>query len=102
MALTDFDKILREYQDHDNDFGFSAVSEQEYKNKINEAVVKAEDYASEITAEEYKAKMLQLEKMIVPFLKKLHSTGDKEYIYWPNRKPVIEKQIEEILKLTRG
>jgi len=102
MALTDFDKILKEYQDHDNDFGFSAVSEQEYKNKINEAVVKAEDYASEITAEEYKAKMLQLEKMIVPFLKKLHSTGDKEYIYWPNRKPVIEKQIEEILKITRG
>jgi hypothetical protein len=39
--------------------------------------------------------------MIIPFLQKLHSTGDKEYIYWPNRKPMIEKQIEKILKLTR-
>ena len=46
--------------------------------------------------------MVELEKMIIPFLKKLHSTGDKEYIYWPNRKPAIEKQIEKILKLTRG
>ncbi len=40
--------------------------------------------------------------MIIPFLMKLQTTGDKEYIYWPNRKPIIEKQIERILKLTRG
>jgi len=46
--------------------------------------------------------LMEVEKMIVPFLNKLHSTGDKEYIYWPNRKPAIEKQIEKILKLTRG
>ena len=46
-------------------------------------------------------RLTMLEKMIVPFLTKLHSTGDKEYIYWPNRKPTIEKQIEKILKLTR-
>jgi len=38
---------------------------------------------------------------VIPFLTKLHSTGDKEYIYWPNRKPIIEKQIEKILKLTK-
>ncbi len=56
MPLTDFDKILKEYQDHDNDFGFSAVSEQEYKNLINEAVVQAEGQAVEVTAEEYKNK----------------------------------------------
>ena len=47
------------------------------------------------------ARLTELEKMIIPFLTKLHSTGDKEYIYWPNRKPAIEKQIEKILKLTR-
>jgi predicted lipoprotein len=35
-------------------------------------------------------------------LEKLRDTGDKEYIYWPNRKEVINKQIEKILKLTRG
>ena len=52
-------------------------------------------------ANDYGRRLDELEKIIVPFLTKLHSTGDKEYIYWPNRKPVIEKQIEKILKLTR-
>ncbi len=92
MGLIDFDKLAQEYGDIGDDFGFSAVSEEEYNAVINE---KAD------TVEEYKVRLNQLEKMIVPFLQKLHSTGDKEYIYWPNRKPIIEKQIEKILKLTR-
>jgi hypothetical protein len=92
------DKIFKEYANTDDDFGFSAVSEEEYNSRINAA----EYEASSVTADQYKAQLQKLEKMIVPFLTKLHSTGDKEYIYWPNRKPAIEKQIEEILKLTRG
>jgi SPX domain protein involved in polyphosphate accumulation len=99
MALLDFDKLAKQYAD-DNDYGFSAIGEDEYNaklaaeiNKVNEPVTKkAEDYAKRLEA---------LEKMIIPFLTKLHSTGDKEYIYWPNRKPAIEAQIEKILKLTR-
>jgi hypothetical protein len=102
MALTDFDKILKQYQTDDDDFGFSAVSEEEYNAAINKAVKAAEYEASSLTADNYRNQLLELEKMIVPFLQKLHSTGDKEYIYWPNRKPMIEKQIEKILKLTRG
>ena len=93
MALTDFDKILKQYQNDENDFGFSAVSEEEYNAVINKTAE---------TADDYKTRLAEVEKMIVPFLTKLHSTGDKEYIYWPNRKPAIEKQIEKILKLTRG
>ena len=91
MALIDFDKLAKQYAD-DNDFGFSAVSEEESNSVINKTAA---------TAEDYKARLNELEKMIVPFLTKLHSTGDKEYIYWPNRKPIIEAQIEKILKLTR-
>lgn len=91
MALIDFDKLAKQYED-DNDFGFSAVSEEEYNSVINKTAA---------TADDYKARLQELEKMIVPFLTKLHSTGDKEYIYWPNRKPTIEAQIEKILKLTR-
>ena len=91
MGLIDFDKLSKEY-DNDDDFGFSAVSEEEYNSVINQATG---------TVEDYKSRLAELEKMIVPFLTKLHSTGDKEYIYWPNRKPAIEKQIEKILKLTR-
>lgn len=93
MPLIDFDKLSKEYDHLEDDFGFSAVSEAEYNAVIAE---KAD------TVEEYAARLKEVEKLIVPFLTKLHSTGDKEYIYWPNRKPVIEKQIEKILKLTRN
>ena len=91
MALIDFDKLASQYDD-DNDFGFSAVSEEEYNSVINKTAQ---------TADDYKARLKEVEKIIIPFLTKLHSTGDKEYIYWPNRKPIIEKQIERILKLTK-
>ena len=93
MALSDFDKIMKEYQSQENDFGFSAVSEEEYNAVVNKTAE---------TAEDYKQRLLEVEKLIIPFLKKLHSTGDKEYIHWPNRKPLIEAQIEKIVKLTRG
>jgi hypothetical protein len=91
MALIDFDKLAAQYDD-DNDFGFSAVSEEEYNSVINKTAQ---------TADDYKERLKEVEKIIIPFLTKLHQTGDKEYIYWPNRTPIIEKQIERILKLTK-
>ena len=92
MALVDFDTVFDEYSDIDDDFGFSAVSEEEYNAVINDTAQ---------TAENYKNRLSEVEKLIIPFLKKLHESGDKEYIHWPNRKPLIEKQIQKILKLTR-
>lgn len=83
-------QILQDFED--DDFGFSAVSEEEYNRIINE---KAD------TVEEYRERMIQIEKLVLPFFSKLLKTADKEYIYWPNRKEAIEKQIEKILKLTR-
>lgn len=88
----DIQKILKEFDDSD-DFGFSAVSEDEYNKVINDTAE---------TAEAYKSKLAEVEKMIIPFLTKLLKTADKEYIYWPNRKSVIESQIQKILKLTRS
>ena len=49
----------------------------------------------------YKGKLEQLYKTVMPLLNNLQKNPDKEYIYWPNRKPVIEQQIDKILKLTR-
>lgn len=89
----DLQKILGEYLSDIDDFGFSAVSEQEYNQVLNEA---------DQTVEAYKAKLAELEKLIVPFLVKLIKTSDKEYIYWPNRKPQIEKQLERVIRLTRS
>lgn len=88
----DIQKILKEFDDSD-DFGFSAVSEDDYNKVINETAE---------TADAYKAKLQEVEKLILPFLTKLLKTADKEYIYWPNRKTAIEAQITKILKLTRS
>lgn len=93
MALTDFQKILDEYKVSENDFGFSALSEEEHNARIDSSIQ---------NVEEYRRRLSDLERLIVPFLQKLHSTGDKEYIYWPNRKPILEEQLQKILKLTRG
>jgi predicted lipoprotein len=87
----DISKILAEYED--DDFGFSAVSEADYNAVITE---KAD------TVEEYAARLKEIEKLVLPFFTKLLKTSDKEYIYWPNRKELVEKQIQKILTLTRG
>lgn len=94
----DLNKILAEYSTNldkldIDDFGFSAISEDEYNSEIN---------ASEQTVDAYKKKLVELEKLMVPFLMKLLKTADKEYIYWPNRKPTIEDQMKKILQLTRS
>lgn len=91
MGTYDISKILAEYGD--DDFGFSAVSEEEYNKVISETAD---------TAEEYKARLEQVEKLVLPFFTKLLKTADKEYIYWPNRKALVEAQIQKILALTRG
>lgn len=86
----DLNKILAEYGE--DDFGFSAVSEEEYNKVINETAD---------TAEAYKDRLKEVEKLVIPFFTKLLKTADKEYIYWPNRKQMIEAQIQKILTLTR-
>jgi hypothetical protein len=94
MSLSyDIKNILDQYDEPEDDVGFSAGSEEEYNSVINKTAE---------TADDYKTRLSEVEKLIIPFLQKLYKTADKEYIYWPNRKPVIEKQIERILKLTRG
>lgn len=87
----DINKIMQEYGD--DDFGFTAVDEAEYQ-----AVIAEKDE----TVEEYKARLQQVEKIILPFLTNLYKTAEQPYIHWPNRGPAIEKQMQKILKLTRG
>lgn len=46
--------------------------------------------------------MKELEKLILPLLLNLKKNPDNAYIHWPNRAPMIDAQIEKILKITRG
>lgn len=87
----DLTQIMEEYGE--DDFGFTATDEEEYNSVIAE---------KEETVEEYKERLAQVEKIIVPFLMKLIKTSDQPIIKWPNRKPVLEAQVQKILNLTRG
>ena len=86
----DLNKILLEYGD--NDFGFTAVDEAEYS-----AVIAQKDE----TVEEYKSRLQQVEKIVMPLLINLLKTADQPIIKWPNRKPILEAQIQKIVTLTR-
>ena len=88
----DTQKILSEYDD-DFDFGFTATDEEEYNTIISQ---------KQDTVEEYKARLTEAEKLIIPFLMKLLKKEDQPIIKWPNRGPVIEAQIQKILKVTRS
>ena len=84
-------EIMAEYGD--NDFGFTAIDEEEYNAVIAE---------KEETVDEYKTRLHEVEKIILPFLTKLLKTADQPIIKWPNRGPLLETQIQKILNLTRG
>ena len=84
-------EIMAEYGD--NDFGFTAIDEDEYNAVIAE---------KEETVDEYKSRLHEVEKLILPFLTNLLKTANQPVIKWPNRGPLIEAQIQKILNLTRG
>lgn len=51
--------------------------------------------------EKHKAKLKELEALILPLLYNLMKNPEKPMIKWANREPVIKKQIEKILAITR-
>lgn len=49
-----------------------------------------------------KDKLVAVEKLILPLLVNLMKNPEKDTIKWPGRAPIIEKQIEKILAITRS
>ena len=134
-----------------NDFGFTAVDQDELKTKTGEDAGIGEDVAKQLKAVaassagqansaqiealdskvdllqklisnalgelddhkdnleaidtkkelDYKDRLIECEKLILPLLQNLMKNEDKEYIYWPNRKAIISSQIERLQKITR-
>jgi hypothetical protein len=77
------------------DFGFTAVD-------ADEIVESNEEYSS-LSEEviDLKKRLQACENIFLPLLQNLAKNADKEMIKWPNRGPVIEKQIQNLLKITR-
>ena len=61
-----------------------------------------EDKYTKLLEDKYKAKLKEVENLILPLLANLKKNPDKAYIHWPNRGPVIDKQIDKITAITRG
>ena len=70
-------------------------------NEIMQIVAEKDTITKEVTDEQTKAKFKELEKVILPFLYNL-AKSEEDYIYWPNRAPIIKAQIDKVLKLTRS
>ena len=52
--------------------------------------------------EVYKGQMKKVEKLILPLLHNLMKNPENEYIKWPNRTTIVQKQINKIVTITRG
>lgn len=69
-----------------------------------------ENTGTPLDTDEYKAliekdvkeKLAAVEKLILPLLVNLMKNPEKDTIKWPGRAPIIEKQIEKILEITRS
>ena len=46
-------------------------------------------------------KLKKVEALIMPLFANLLKNPDKDFIKWPNRKPIIEAQISKLLAITR-
>ncbi len=103
--------------DNDYDFGFSFADESEALSAIQptppptQPTVSPEDLAalqSKIdgvltqNAEVYKAKLKEVEGLILPLLYNLMKNPEKVYIKWENRSDIIQKQINKIIAVTRS
>lgn len=89
--------------DDDNDFGFSAVSEDDLRSmerQLQQKVVEKEQELT-LTSKEYKDRLEALYKLIMPLLLNLQKDDSKTYIFWPDRSEKVGKLIARINNLVQ-
>lgn len=118
------DDILKQYLDSGEDFGFSAVNQDELNglmapqaNPEIDAIKAKLDQILELNStcegalavkaqydELLQARMQEIEKNIIPLLLNLKKNGDKDYIFWPGkqRSAQCDLQVQKLLNLTRA
>jgi len=78
--------------------------------EVLDILERIENASTPLDTDEYKAliekdvknKLVVVEKLILPLLVNLMKNPEKDTIKWPGRAPIIEKQIEKILAITRS
>lgn len=70
-----------------NDFGFTAMDAEELAS-VDTKIVEKTTSATEVIE--------KMDNFIRPLLENLMKDSDKDYIYWPNRAEMIQKQIEKL------
>jgi len=92
----DIQKILKMEQ-------LEAVQALQQSTTDMTAVVKEIEERKKDLNKTFKARMLAVEKLIIPLIENLQKDGNtKEYIRWPNRIPILESQKDKILQVTRS
>ena len=90
------DKILKMEQ-------LEAVQSLQKSSADMSAVVKEIEERKKDLNKTYKARMLAVEKLILPLIANLQKDGDtKEYIKWPGRVAILEGHKSKILTVTRS
>lgn len=95
MATTKETNPYLTFDDADltDDFGFTFGNEDDI---VAEAIAPASD---EIT--DLKKRLEAVRKIYLPLLENLAKNSDQPIIKWPNRGPVLKKQIDKLMLLTQ-
>ena len=72
-----------------------------YREDDNSYLVLFEKRKAELE-EIYKGQMKKVEKLILPLLYNLMKNPENQYIKWPGRTDIVQKQINKIVAITRG
>ena len=92
----DVQKILKMEQ-------LEAVQSLQKSSQDMSTVVREIEERKKDLSKTYKARMLAIEKLVLPLIANLQKDGEtKEYIKWPNRTAILESHKDKILTVTRS
>lgn len=92
--MTTIKNAYLDLDDIDNDFGFTFASSDDVLDETPE-------YSSvQEQVNDLKQRLYAINKIYMPLLENLNKDPDKDFIKWPGRKLVLDKQIAKLKSLT--
>lgn len=80
----------------DVDFGFSLVDEDDLRNTNYEKELEDKLQVVDLTAAEYKKRLLQTRDLVMPLLEGLTKNPEKKGLLWPSRSQKCKELIRKI------